>query len=92
MVLARENPRLHVNAIEPGIMFNTGLHGHMNIFFYILAYYVVPLLAPFIKALSTPKRAARVFTKILMDTSGQTGVYYDESGQHTHKSPLSVFP
>ena len=80
MVLARENPRLHVNAIEPGIMFNTGLHGHMNIFFYILAYYVVPLLAPFIKVLSTPKRAARVFTKILIDKSLQTGVYYDESG------------
>jgi NAD(P)-dependent dehydrogenase (short-subunit alcohol dehydrogenase family) len=33
MVLARENPRLHVNALEPGIMFDTGLHGHMNIFF-----------------------------------------------------------
>jgi hypothetical protein len=31
--------------------------------------------------LSTPQRAARVITKILIDTSGQTGVYYDEGGQ-----------
>jgi NAD(P)-dependent dehydrogenase (short-subunit alcohol dehydrogenase family) len=88
LVLARENPRLHVNAIEPGIMFNTALHGHMNTFFYILAYYVVPLLAPFIKVLSTPKRAARVFSKILLDTSGQTGVYYDESGHPMQGSVL----
>jgi hypothetical protein len=40
----------------------------------------VPLLRPFIKVLSTPKRAARVITNILIDASGQTGVYYDESG------------
>ena len=88
MALARENPRLHVNAIEPGIMFNTGLHGHMNILFYILAYYAVPLLAPFIRVLSTPKRAARAFTKILFDTSGQTGVYYDERGRPMQGSAL----
>jgi len=80
LALARENPRLHVNAIEPGIMFNTGLHGNANILFVILAYYIAPLLAPFIKVLSTPKRAARVFSRILLDTSGQTGVYYDEGG------------
>jgi len=30
---------------------------------------------PFFKILSTPKRAARVITKILIDTSGQTGIY-----------------
>ncbi len=32
------------------------------------------------KFLSTPKRAARVITRILTDASGQTGVYYDEGG------------
>jgi NAD(P)-dependent dehydrogenase (short-subunit alcohol dehydrogenase family) len=88
MALARENPRLHVNAIEPGIMFNTGLHANMNIFLVILAYYIVPLMAPFIKVLSTPKRAARVITKILIDTSGQTGVYYDEGGHRMLGSAL----
>lgn len=88
LALARENPRLHVNAVEPGIMFNTGLHGHMNVFVYILAYCVVPLLAPFIKVLSTPRRAARVFTRILIDTSGKTGIYYDESGRPMQGSAL----
>ncbi|HEX4183846.1 MAG TPA: SDR family NAD(P)-dependent oxidoreductase [Caulobacteraceae bacterium] len=88
MALARENPQLHVNAIEPGIMFNTGLHANMNIFFVILTRYIVPLMAPFVKVLSTPKRAARVITKILIDTSGQTGVYYDEGGNPMLGSPL----
>jgi hypothetical protein len=38
------------------------------------------MLMPFIKILSTPKRAAHVITKILIDAPGQTGVYYDEGG------------
>jgi len=41
---------------------------------------LVPLLMPFMKFLSTPKRAAHVIMKVLIDASGQTGVYYDESG------------
>jgi hypothetical protein len=41
---------------------------------------LVPLLRPFIKILSSPKRAARVIAKILIDASGQTGIYYDEKG------------
>lgn len=92
MALARENPRLHVIAVEPGIMFNTGLHGHMNIFVYILAYYMVPLLAPFIKVLSTPRRAACVFTRILIDSSGKTGIYYDESGRPMQGSAFVCDP
>ncbi len=80
IALARENPQLHVNAIDPGIMFSTGLHDHMSTSRKILTSVIAPLLAPFVKILSTPNRAARVFTKILTDPSGQTGVYYDESG------------
>jgi hypothetical protein len=41
---------------------------------------LVPLLMPFIKILSTPKRAARVITKVLLNESGETGIYYDERG------------
>jgi hypothetical protein len=41
---------------------------------------LVPLLMPFVKILSTPKRAACVITKIMIDASGQTGIYYDEGG------------
>lgn len=80
MVFARENPRLRVNAIEPGIMFATGLHDHMSTSRKILTSVLVPLLVPFVKVLSTPQRAARVFTRILTDSSGATGAYYDESG------------
>ena len=85
MAFARENPRLHFNAIEPGLNLTTGLGGaDAGAFVRFLQKFVmpllVPLLMPFIKILSTPKRAARVITKILIDASGQTGVYYDEGG------------
>jgi NAD(P)-dependent dehydrogenase (short-subunit alcohol dehydrogenase family) len=85
MTFARETPRLHFNAVEPGVSVNTGLHHDFNAFARFLAKYVVPLLVPllrpFMKFLSTPKRAGRVITKVLIDASGQTGVYYDEGGQ-----------
>jgi len=38
------------------------------------------MLMPFMKFLSTPKRAARLSATVLINASGQTGVYYDESG------------
>ncbi len=69
-------------------MFSTGLHNHMSTFRKILTSVIVPLLVPFVKVLSTPKRAARVFTKILTDTTGQTGVYYDEGGYPMQGSAL----
>jgi NAD(P)-dependent dehydrogenase (short-subunit alcohol dehydrogenase family) len=81
LVLARENPRLRVNAIEPGIMFNTGLHDGMNPAVVVLARVIGPMLATVIKVVSTPRRAARVFARILTDGSGATGVYYDEGGE-----------
>jgi NAD(P)-dependent dehydrogenase (short-subunit alcohol dehydrogenase family) len=85
MVFARETPRLHFNAVEPGVNLTTGLgRRDANALVGFLSKYIipplVPLLLPFIKVLSTPKRAARVLTKILIDASGQTGIYYDESG------------
>jgi len=49
---------------------------------------LVPLLMPFIKILSTPKRAARVITKVLVNESGETGIYYDEAGHPMQGSPL----
>jgi NAD(P)-dependent dehydrogenase (short-subunit alcohol dehydrogenase family) len=86
MAFARETPRLHFNAIEPGLNPTTGLGGgDVGAFVRFLQTFVVPLLVPvlmpFIKILSTPKRAARVITKILIDGSGKTGVYYDEGGK-----------
>jgi NAD(P)-dependent dehydrogenase (short-subunit alcohol dehydrogenase family) len=85
MVLARETPRLHFNAVEPGVTPATRLARDTGAFVRFLSKYLVPLLVPllmpFIKILSTPKRAARMITKILTDAAGQTGVYYDEGGQ-----------
>ena len=84
MAFARETPRLHFNAVEPGVNPTTGLGRDANAFVRFLSKYIIPLLVPllmpFMKILSTPKRAARVITKILTDASGQTGVYYDEGG------------
>jgi NAD(P)-dependent dehydrogenase (short-subunit alcohol dehydrogenase family) len=92
LALAREIPRLHFNAVEPGVNVNTGLGRGANAFLRFLAKYLIPLLVPlfmpFMKFLSTPKRAARVITKVLTDPSGQTGVYYDESGQPMQGSTL----
>ena len=80
LVLARENPPMHINAIEPGVMLATGLHGHMSTGRRILIAVLVPVLLPLVKVLNTPKRAARVFRRILIDTAGTTGAYFDESG------------
>jgi len=93
MALARETPRMRFNAVEPGLNLTTGLGGRdAGAFVRFLQRSIIPLLVPllmpFIKILSTPKRAARIITKILIDTSGQTGVYYDEGGHPMQGSPL----
>ncbi len=89
LVFARENPRLHINAIEPGFNPSTGLGaGDAKPFVRFMQRFIVPLLMPFIKILSTSKRAAREITKILMDTSGRTGAYYDEGGHPMQGSVL----
>jgi NAD(P)-dependent dehydrogenase (short-subunit alcohol dehydrogenase family) len=86
MVFSRETPRLHFKAVEPGVNVTTNLgvrDASASVRFlakFILPLFV-PLLMPFIKVLSTPKRAAKVIAKILTDESDKTGVYYDEHGQ-----------
>jgi NAD(P)-dependent dehydrogenase (short-subunit alcohol dehydrogenase family) len=93
MVFSRETPRLHFHAVEPGVNPTTGLGGaDAGAAVRFMQKYVVPLLVPlllpFLKILSTPKRAARVITQILIDASGQTGIYYDESGRPMQGSAL----
>ena len=80
MAFARETPRLRFNALEPGFTPNTGLARGTNVLVHFLVNYILPLLAPFMKYWSTPKRAGRVAAKVLIDASGQTGIYYDERG------------
>lgn len=93
MAFARETLRLRINAIEPGVNPTTGLGGaDLSVFVRFVQKFIVPLLVPllmpFIKILSTPKRAAREITKILINTSGQTGGYYDEGGRPMRSSAL----
>ncbi|WP_067896233.1 SDR family NAD(P)-dependent oxidoreductase [Nocardia vaccinii] len=78
---ARETPRLRFNAVEPGFNPGTGLGRDANAFLRFIAKYAMSPLAPLIKYWSTPKRAARVITKVLTDKSDATGVYYDENGK-----------
>lgn len=84
LAFAREYPRLHVDAIDPGVTPATGLGRDagavVRILTKTLVPVVVPLLVPFIKILNTPQRAARTITKILTDPSTKTGVYFDERG------------
>ena len=86
--LARENPRLHINAVEPGFNPGTALGRDANVFLRFLARYVLTQLAPHIKYWSTPKQAARVITQVLLNESGSTGVYFDDEGQPMQASSL----
>jgi NAD(P)-dependent dehydrogenase (short-subunit alcohol dehydrogenase family) len=93
LAFAREFPRLHINAIEPGFNPMTGLGGDdVGSFVRFVKKFVMPALVPllmlFIKILSTPERAAREIAKILVDTSGRTGIYYDERGLPMQGSAL----
>jgi len=85
LAFARETPRLHFNAVEPGVNPATGLARDAGPSMRFLAKYIIPLLVPllmpFMKFLSTPKRAARVITNALLNESGETGIYYNEGGR-----------
>lgn len=87
---ARENPRLRINAIEPGLMPTTGLGKDTPPLARMMIHILVPLLVPFIKVLSTPQRAARVVTKILTSKSAPTGVYFDEGGHRMTQTSAEI--
>jgi NAD(P)-dependent dehydrogenase (short-subunit alcohol dehydrogenase family) len=75
---ARETSRLRFNAVEPGFSPATGLVRDANVFLRFLSKYVLSLFAPHIKYWSTPKLAAPMIAKLLLNESGETGIYYDE--------------
>jgi NAD(P)-dependent dehydrogenase (short-subunit alcohol dehydrogenase family) len=81
LAFARETPRLRFNAVEPGFSPATGLGRDANVFLRFLAKHVLSLLAPHIKYWSTPKLAAPVIAKLLMNEPGVSGLYYDEKGR-----------
>jgi len=93
MVFARENPRLHFNVVEPGITRGTNLGGEStNAFVRFLFGHLMSIIPPFSTYSSTPKKSAKVITKVLTAESGRTGVYFDEKGQPMLGSELARDP
>ena len=92
MGFARETPRLHFNAVEPGITPGTGLGGVSNPFLVFLFSQVITRLPPFGRYRSTPARSARTITQVLTDGSARTGVYFDEKGKPMRGSALAHDP
>ncbi len=85
---ARETPRLYINAVEPGFSPATALGREANAPIRFMLKHILPLLVPFMKYWSTPKQAARVIAKVVMNAPGETGVYYDDEGHPMLASAL----
>jgi NAD(P)-dependent dehydrogenase (short-subunit alcohol dehydrogenase family) len=81
---AREFPNLRFSGLEPGVNPSTGLSRDAGAGARFMLTVVVPLSMPllqrFMPYLRTPKQAARVIAKIMLDRSAQNGTYYDERG------------
>lgn len=92
MALARENPGLHFNVVEPGITPGTGLGYNGNRFVHFLMssmMRLMMLLPSFSRYKSTPKKSAKVIANVVTDTAGKTGIYFDEKGKPMQGSVLS---
>ena len=76
---SRGFPRLRFNAVEPGVTPGSNLSRDAPAGARAVEK-VMSVFAPFMKSFSTPKRSARVITKVLTE-SGTTGIYYDEKGK-----------
>lgn len=91
LALSREWPRLHINAVEPGINPATGLGGATGLMRFVFGQ-IITRLPPFNRYRNTPERAARVITRVVTDSSGATGIYYDQKGRPTVGSALASDP
>jgi NAD(P)-dependent dehydrogenase (short-subunit alcohol dehydrogenase family) len=80
LAFARETPRLRFNAVEPGFIPATGLSRDAGVLRRLLRKYALSALAPFIKDWSTPAQAAVVIKSAVLNSPGDTGVYYDQRG------------
>ncbi|MET7465711.1 SDR family NAD(P)-dependent oxidoreductase [Nonomuraea sp. NPDC005501] len=81
LAFARETPRLRFSAVEPGFSPGSGLGRDAGTVAVFVSRYVLSPIAPLVKYWSTPKRAARMITRVLTDATAVTGVYYDENGK-----------
>jgi len=79
LAFAREYPRLRFNAIEPGVNPGSNLARDMPRAMVVASKLLAPLLQV-IPHYTTPKKAAKVITRLLTSESAGTGGYYDENG------------
>lgn len=86
--LAREFPKLHFRAIEPGVTPGTNLGRDMSPALRLIGNSMLPF-ARFMPYFSTPKIAGRMIAGVVTDTSDATGVYYNEKG-HPMKASKQV--
>jgi hypothetical protein len=75
---ARDTPRIHFNAVEPGFAPGTALGRDANAFLRFVAKYLLSPLAPHIKYWSTPELTAPVITNVLLNKGRKTGIYRRE--------------
>lgn len=93
MAFAREIPRLHFNAVEPGITRGTNLGGEsMNPVVHSIFGLIMSIIPPFATYASTPKKSAKVICGVLTNGLGQTGIYFNEKGKPMLGSALSQDP
>jgi hypothetical protein len=59
---------------------NTGLGRDAPAALRFMAHVIFPLVQPFVKAMSTPRKGSQLLAKLTRNEAGATGVYYDESG------------
>jgi NAD(P)-dependent dehydrogenase (short-subunit alcohol dehydrogenase family) len=86
--LAREFPKLHFRAIEPGVTPGTNLGRDMSPALRLVGNAMQPF-ARFMPYFSTPKVAGKMIAGVVTDASDATGVYYDEKG-HPMKASKQV--
>lgn len=86
--LAREFPKLHFRAIEPGVTPGTNLGRDMSPALRLVGNAMQPF-ARFMPYFSTPKVAGKMIAGVVTDASDATGVYYDQKG-HPMKASRQV--
>lgn len=79
LAFARDYPRLRFNAIEPGVNPGSNLGRDMHPALVAVSKALAPVMQ-LMPHYTTPKRAAKVITRILTSDSTDTGVYFDENG------------
>ena len=93
LFFARENPRLHFNAVEPGITRGTSLGGEsINPVVHFIFGHLMAIIPPFSRYSSTPEKSAKTIVSVLTAIAGKSGIYYDEKGQPMTGSELAQNP